>query len=96
MLMNHSYDFLNCFSLVLVGEPYLSHILDKQIHEALRQRITVHYNYEGLSDQEVPDYVYHKLELAGESRSILEGALGAVHGYNEGNARKIDNLMTDV
>ncbi len=62
MLLNHSYDSLNCFSLVLVGEPYLNHILDKQVHEALRQRITVHYNYEGLSDQEVPDYICHKLE----------------------------------
>ena len=29
---------------VLVGEPYLNHILDKQAHEALRQRIMVHYN----------------------------------------------------
>ena len=97
MLLNHSYDSLNCFSLVLVGEPYLNHILNKQVHEALRQRITVHYNYEGFSGQEVSDYICHKLELAGGSRSILEGgALSAVHGYSEGNARKIDNLMTDA
>ena len=97
MVLNHSYDSLNCFSLVLVGEPYLNHILDKQVHEALRQRITVHYNYEGLSDQEVADYIFYKLELAGGSRSILEGgALSAIHGYSEGNARKIDNLMTDA
>ena len=97
MLMNHSYDSLNCFSLILVGEPYLNHILDKQVYEALRQRITVHYNYEGLSDQEIPDYIYHKLELAGGSRSILEGgAVSAIHGYSEGYARKIDNLMTDA
>lgn len=51
--------------LVLVGKPYLNHILDKQVHESLRQRITVHHNYEGLSEQEVPDYISHKLELAG-------------------------------
>ena len=45
----------------------------------------------------MPDYICHKLELAGGSRSILEGgALSAVHGYSEGNARKIDNLMTDA
>ena len=97
MLMNYSYDSLNCFSLILVGEPYLNHILEKQVHEALRQRITVHYNYEGLSDQEIPDYIYHKLELAGGSRNILErSAVSAIHGYSEGNARKIDNLMTDA
>ncbi|MCD7791655.1 MAG: AAA family ATPase [Bacteroides thetaiotaomicron] len=97
MLMNYSYDSLNCFCLVLVGEPYLNHILEKQVHEALRQRITVHYNYEGLSDEEVPEYIGHKLEIAGGSRSILDGgAMSAVHGYSEGNARKIDNLMTDA
>lgn len=97
MLMNHSYDSLNCFSLILMGEPYLNHILEKQVHEALRQRITVHYNYEGLDDEEIPEYIRHKLELAGGSRSILAPeALSAVHGYSEGNARKIDNLMTDA
>ena len=97
MLMNYRYDSLNCFSLVLVGEPYLNHILEKQVHEALRQRITVHYDYEGLSDKEVPEYIRHKLELAGASVSILGGdAVSAVHGYSEGNPRKIDNLMTDA
>lgn len=96
MLMNYSYDSLNCFSLILIGKPYLNHILENQVHEALRQRVTVHYNYEGLSDQEIPDYIYHKLELAGGSRSIMGAdALSAVHEYSEGNARKIDNLMTD-
>lgn len=67
------------------------------MHEALKQRITVHYNYEGLTDEEMPEYIGHKLEVAGGSRSILEGgAVSAIHGYSEGNARKIDNLMTDA
>lgn len=30
MLMNYSYDSLNCFSLILVGEPYLNHILENR------------------------------------------------------------------
>lgn len=54
-----------------MGVPYLNHILDKQVYEALRQRVMLNYNYESLSDQEVPDYIYHKLELAVGSRSIL-------------------------
>lgn len=67
------------------------------MHEALRQRITVHYNYEDLSDQKVPDYIYHKLEGAGGCRYILEGgAVSAIHGYSEGNASKIDNLKMDA
>jgi len=35
--------------------------------------------------------------LAGGRRKIPESkAMSAVHGYSEGNARKIDNLMTDA
>ena len=51
ILMNHDYDSLNCFTLILCGEPHLNHILMKPVHEALRQRIVVHYNYGGLSDK---------------------------------------------
>lgn len=45
MLMNYGYDSLNCFTLILCGESHLNNILSKPVHEALRQRITVHYNY---------------------------------------------------
>ena len=65
--------------------------------EALRQRITIHYNYEGLDDREVSEYILHKLNCAGASRNnISESALGAIHGYSRGNPRLIDNLMTDA
>ena len=37
MLMNFSYDSVNCFTLILSGEPYLNNTLEKSIHEALRQ-----------------------------------------------------------
>jgi type II secretory pathway predicted ATPase ExeA len=97
MLMNHGYDSLNCFTLILSGEPHLNHILDKPIHEALRQRITVHYNYEGLGDDEVSEYIFHKFRIAGAAPSILgEGVISAIHGYARGNPRLIDNLMTDA
>lgn len=97
MLMNHGYDSLNCFSLILVGEPYLNNILEKPVHEALRQRITVHYNFEGLTDSEISDYLKHKLHIAGASDSILEtGCISAIHGFSHGNPRLIDNLMTDA
>ena len=97
MLMNYGYDSLNCFTLILCGESHLNDILRKPIHEALRQRITIHYNYEGLDDHEVSEYILHKLNCAGASRSIIsEAALGAIHGYSRGNPRLIDNLMTDA
>lgn len=95
MLMNYGYDSLNCFTLIIAGEPHLNRTLEKPVHEALRQRITVHYNYHGLDDSEVSEYISHKLAIAGSSTTILEdAAISAVHSYSRGNPRLIDNVMT--
>lgn len=97
MLMNYGYDSVNHFTLILCGESHLNDTLSKPVHEALRQRITVHYNYKGLSDEEVAQYILHKIRLAGASEKIInEAALAAAHSYTQGNPRLIDNLMTDA
>ena len=97
MLMNQKYDSVNCFSLILCGEPYLNHILEKQVNEALRQRVVVHYNFHGLTDQEVPEYIRQKIRNAGGSPEIIDtAAISSVHSYSQGNPRLIDNVMTDA
>lgn len=75
MLMNYGYDSINCFTLILCGEPHLNRLLRKPVNEALRQRITVHYNYEGLTDEESAQYLLHKIESAGGSKTIIEESL---------------------
>ena len=95
MLMNFKYDSLNCFTLILSGEPVLNHTLERPLHEALRQRITVHYSFEGLNPDEICEYSKHKLKVAGASESIIgDDALTAISGYCKGNPRLIDNVMT--
>ncbi len=97
MLMNYRYDSVNCFTLILCGEPYLNNTLRKPVHEALRQRITVHYTFSGLSDAEVADYVRHKLVCAGGAETIIDPtALSALHSHSQGNPRVVDNLVSDV
>lgn len=97
MLMNQKYDSVNCFTLILCGESYLNHTLSKQLHESLKQRITVHYDFTGLSDDEAVKYIIHKLESAGSSKAIIEeAALLAVAGHAHGNPRAIDSIMTDA
>ena len=97
MLMNYGYDSVNCFTLVLCGEPHLNSTLRKPVHEALCQRITVHYNFNGLTDAEVAQYVLHKLSCVGGSASIIDqAALCAVHSHSQGNSCLVDNLMTDA
>lgn len=97
MLINYGYDSVNYFTLILCGKSHLNDTLRKPVHEALRQRITVHYNYAGLTDDEVFRYILHKLQLAGASTSIIDlPALAAAHSFTQGNPRLIDNLMTDA
>lgn len=97
MLMNFSYDSVNCFTLILSGEPYLNNTLEKPIHEALRQRITVHYAFLGLQPDEISDYIRHKIRVAGGADTIIgEDALSALTGYCHGNPRIIDNVMSDA
>ena len=97
MLMNFSYDSVNCFTLILSGEPYLNNTLEKPIHEALRQRITVHYAFRGLQPNEIAAYIRHKLRLAGGSDTMIgEDAISAITGYCHGYPRIIDNVMSDA
>lgn len=97
MIMNHDYDSVNCFTLVLAGEPHLIHDLEKPVHEALRQRIAIHYSFEGLSDAETEQYLLHKFRVAGAAESILgEGTLPAIIGYARGCPRLLDNLMNEA
>ena len=97
MLMNFNYASLNCFTLILSGEPYLNNTLEKPVHEALRQRITVHYSFRGLGPDEIPAYIRHKIRLAGGADTLVgEDALSAVTGYCHGIPRIIDNVMSDA
>ena len=97
MILNHHYDSTNCFSLVLAGEQHLNRNLEKPIHEALRQRIVIHYTFSGLSDTETEQYLLHKLRIANAADSILgDGTLAAISGYAHGCPRLLDNLMNEA
>ena len=97
MLMNYNFDSLYCFTLILCGEHHLNGILRKPVHEALRQRVTIHYDFSGLSSEETVDYIYHKISQADGSRSIIDtSALNAVAGCAQGTPRLIDNVMSDA
>lgn len=97
MLMNAEFDSLDYFALVLIGQPYLSSILEKPIHESLKQRIIVHYNYEGFSSGESTDYIYSRIEAAGGARSIIdEAAIHAVSNFSQGTPRIINSVMTEA
>ncbi|WP_089611948.1 ExeA family protein [Dehalobacterium formicoaceticum] len=91
MLMNVHFDSFDCFALIFIGQPYLASILEKPVHESLKQRIVVHYNYEGLSPDEAKDYIYSRIEAAGGAHSFIdEAAVHAVANFCQGTPRLIN------
>jgi type II secretory pathway predicted ATPase ExeA len=97
MLMNNKFDSIDSFTLILIGQPYLGSILEKPIHEALKQRIIIHYNYEGLTADESKDYIYSRIEIAGAARSIIDdAAVHAVANFCNGTPRIINSVMTNA
>ncbi len=97
LLMNEEYDSLDCFALLLVGLPHVNNVLEKPAHETLKQRIVVHYNFQGLSPSETSEYIYSRIEAAGGARSIIdEAAVQAAAGHCQGTPRLINALMTSA
>lgn len=81
-----------CLSTVSVTEFY-----QQFCHEALKQRIVVHYNCEGLSVEEAKNYIYLRIELTGAARSIIdESAVHAVANFCQGTPRIINSVMTNA
>ena len=95
--MNADYDSLDCFTLILIGQSHLNDILEKPVHEALKQRIVVHYNYDGLSIDEATNYTYSRIDAAGGAHSIIdEAAVHAVANFCQGTPRIINAVMTNA
>ncbi|NPV51907.1 MAG: AAA family ATPase [Firmicutes bacterium] len=57
VLFNFQLDSKNLAMVLLVGQPYFVAQLNLHVHEALRNRIVVHYEFKGLDKSEVKDYI---------------------------------------
>ena len=72
-------------TLLLIGQPLLRRTLSLQHHEALRQRIAVHYHLEGLSRTELDAYIAHQLKAAGCGQPLFDDtARQALHQATKG------------
>lgn len=95
MLMNFSMDSKDCFSLALIGQPILNNILQKQIHQALNQRIVINYDFIGLSETEAKEYITSRLSLTGASSTIIDDpAILAAYGSCGGSIRRLNTILT--
>ena len=93
LLLNFEMDSCHYLTLLLIGQPLLRRTLSLQFHEALRQRIAVHYHLEGLSRTELDAYITHQLKTSGVSAPLFDDtASQALYQATKGIPRKVNKL----
>jgi general secretion pathway protein A len=94
--LNAGTDFL--VQILLVGQPQLRKRLADPSLAQLTQRISVHYHLTPLSQDEVGQYIEHRLKVAGHQRPdqlFTREAIGTIAKRSTGIPRVI-NLICDV
>lgn len=93
LIFNFDMDSKDYAILILSGQlPFVSQI-NRQTHEALRQRIVINYSMKGLSRDESRDYIVSRLKLAGCSEPIFtDNAFELIFTSTNGYLRKINTL----
>lgn len=94
LLLNFNMDSKNYAIFILNGQPILNNILSKQVHEALRQRIVINYNFEGISKSEMEDYISSRLKLCGVVEPIFDNnSIEAIYSCSSGSTRKLNSII---
>ncbi|MHB1128317.1 MAG: ExeA family protein [Bacillota bacterium] len=92
-VLNYQADSFSPLTIILAGQPQLTETLKLQVLECIRQRITVHYRIPSLSEEEIPAYILHHLQVAGLDRQVFtDEAIAMVFQFSKGIPRRINNL----
>jgi general secretion pathway protein A len=91
LLTNYAMDAERRLCLVLVGLTELRRRLTMAVHESLSQRIVVRYHLGGLTREELPTYLTHRLQLAGCELPLFEpAAVETLFQATQGLPRKVN------
>ena len=81
--------------IILIGQPELRTLLEREDLRQLAQRITGRYHLDPLSRDESSAYVKHRLKVAGSTSEIFTpAALAELHQHSRGIPRLI-NIISD-
>ena len=94
LLLNFEMDSKNHAIFILLGQPVLNNILSKQVHEALKQRILISYNFDGISKEETEEYITSRFKSCGVCQPLFDkNSLEAIASCSNGSIRKVNNLV---
>lgn len=97
IILNFDMDSKEPYILLLVGQNTIRASLNMQAHEALKQRISMNFNFQPMDKDESRKYIDEKLKLAGANQKILtDEAYNQIIGVANGTPRKINQYMDKV
>jgi len=96
MLSNLETEKEKLLQIVLVGQPQLKDKLNAPELVQLKQRIAVRFHIRALNEQEVANYIQHRLSVAGSQGRIVfsTAAIQAIFDHTGGVPRLI-NILAD-
>ncbi|KZN46357.1 ExeA family protein [Pseudoalteromonas luteoviolacea] len=95
LLTNLETDYKKLLQIVLVGQPELQQLLQRNELRQLAQRITARYHLLPLTESQVFSYVKHRLNKAGcEANLFSDQSIQYIHQVTAGIPRLI-NLLAD-
>ncbi len=95
LLSNIEMDDRKLINIFFVGQSEFNKMLSEERHKAVRQRITVSYHIDPLTEEETRQYINHRLKVAGCERELFKPeALRRIYSFSHGYPRLI-NIICD-
>lgn len=93
LLTNLETNTKKLLQVILIGQPELQQLLKRRDLRQLAQRITARYHLLPLNQQELAEYIKHRLSIADCHRALFDkSALAAIHKLSQGVPRLINLL----
>jgi general secretion pathway protein A len=95
LLSNIEMDNSKLINIFFVGQSEFNRILNEERNKAVKQRITVSYHIDPLTEHETREYINHRLKVADGDREIFKPeALHKIYAFSHGYPRLI-NIICD-
>ena len=95
LLTNLETNTKKLLQVILIGQPELQQLLQRQDLRQLAQRITARYHLMPLTEQEVQQYISYRLQVAGCSRPVFTASAVKKLFQLSGGIPRLLNLICD-
>lgn len=97
LLSNFDFDSITPALFIISGHNKLKHRIIMRENEALNQRITLKFHFNGLTEEQTVGYIHHCLTKVESSNAIFaDSVLSKIHNSSAGILRIINNICNDL